>query len=190
MLAVVAVCAAPVIASYYSFYVLKPHGRAYSDLIAPTVEVPTGLTLHRLDGQAVAAESLKGQWLLTVVQPSSCDAQCDRMLFTQRQLREMLGKERDKVDKLWLVPDGEPVRADLLQLLSQGTPVTVLRIPREQLEAWLKPAAGQVLQDHLFLIDPMGRWMMRSPAHLDPSLFKNDLVRLLKASAGWDRPGR
>jgi hypothetical protein len=30
------------------------------------------------------------------------------MLFEQRQLREMLGRERDRVDNLWLVPDDAP----------------------------------------------------------------------------------
>ena len=63
-------------------------------------------------------------------------------------------------------------------------------MPAEQLQAWLKPAAGHQLNEHLFLIDPVGRWMLRSPADLDPSKFKKDLDRLVKANAGWDRPGR
>lgn len=190
MLGVVAVCAAPVIASYFSFYVLKLQGRAYSDLITPTVDVPASLSLQDLDGRPVSTETLKGQWLLTVVQPSRCDAQCDRLMFAQRQLREMQGKERDKFDKLWLIPDQEPVSAELRALIAKGTPVTALRVPAEQLQAWLKPAAGHQLNEHLFLIDPLGRWMMRSPAELDPGKFKKDLDRLVKANAGWDRPGR
>src|ERR1700749_4497535 len=64
MLMVVLVCAAPVFASYFSFYVLKLHGRAIGDLIMPTVDIPAALDLHDLDGQPVKAESLKGQWLL------------------------------------------------------------------------------------------------------------------------------
>lgn len=190
MLLVVAVCAAPVIASYFSFYVLKLNGSAYGDLITPTVDLPATLTLRNLSGQPVSAESLKGQWLLTLVQDSACDAVCEKKLFTQRQLREMLGKERDKVDKLWLIPDGEALRPELQAALTQGVPVTVLRAPRVQLEAWLKPAAGQQLSDHFFLIDPMGRWMLRSPPDADPTKLKNDLNRLLKANAGWDKPGR
>lgn len=190
MLVVVAVCAAPVIASYFSFYVLKLSGSAYGDLITPTVDMPADLSLRDLNGQAVAAESLKGQWLLTVVQDGACDATCEKLLFEQRQLREMLGKERDKLDKLWLVPDDTPLRPELQQAVTTGVPVTVLRAPRAQLEAWLKPVPGAQLRDHLFLIDPMGRWMLRSPAKPDPSKVKNDLNRLLKANAGWDKPGR
>ncbi len=190
MLLVVLACAAPVLASYFSFYVLKLSGKAYGELITPTVDIPADLPLRDLQGQAVSAESLKGQWLLTLVQDGACDAACESQLFMQRQLREMLGKERDKVDKLWLVPDDTPLRAELQQAVSQGVPVTVLRVPRAQLQAWLKPAQGQALQDHLFLIDPMGRWMLRSPANPEPAKVKSDLNRLLKAAAGWDRPGR
>lgn len=190
MLLVVLACAAPVIASYFTFYVVKPQGRAYGELIQPTVELPA-LTLSDLDGRPVPAESLKGQWLLTLVQEEGCAAACERHLYTQRQLREMLGKERDKLDKLLLLPEDAPaLRPELRQALSQGTPVTVLRAPRAALEAWLKPAAGGRLQDHFFLIDPMGRWMLRAPAAPEPAKLKRDLDRVLRAAASWDQPGR
>lgn len=191
MLLVVAVCAAPVIASYFTFYVIKPGGRAYSELITPTVDMPAALTLRDLDGKAVAAESLKGQWLLTLVQDSAgCAQDCERLLFMQRQLREMLGKERDKLDKLLLLADDTPLRPELRQALTAQPPVTILRAPRAELEAWLKPAAGRRLEDSFYLVDPMGRWMLRSPAQPDPSKLKKDLERLMKANAGWDKPGR
>lgn len=190
MLMVVLVCAAPVVASYFSFYVLKLHGRAIGDLIVPTVDLPTTLDLHDLDGRPVKAESLKGQWLLTVVQDAACDAACEKTLFAQRQLREMFGKDRDKVDKLWLIPDEGAVRPELRKALAEGVPVTVLRAPRAQIDAWLKPAPGHRLAEHFFVIDPMGRWMLRSQPDPEPLDVKKDLDKLLKANAGWDQPGR
>jgi hypothetical protein len=56
--------------------------------------------------------------------------------------------------------------------------------------AWLKPAPGQVLEDHLYIVDPVGDWMMRAPAEADPAKLKRDIDRLLRASAGWDQAGR
>lgn len=190
MLLVMAICAAPVVASYFTFYVIKPHGHAYSDLITPTRDIPADLSLTDLKGQPVRAESLKGQWLLTLVQPGACDLACDHMLFMQRQLREMLGKERDKVDKVWLIPDDQPLPAGLAKAVNDAPAVTVLRVPAQQLQAWLQAAPGHQLNEHLFLIDPMGRWMMRTPAQPDPIAVKKDLERLLRASASWDQPGR
>ena len=51
-------------------------------------------------------------------------------------------------------------------------------------------APGESLGSHLYLVDPMGRWMMRAPVALEPSKFKRDLERVLRASSSWDTPGR
>ena len=190
MLAVLAVCAAPVIASYFTYFVIRPQGRSnYGALIQPTRALPADLPLATLDGQAVPASSLRGQWLLVSVAGGACDADCDKRLFLQRQLREMLGKERDRLDKVWLVADDAPVSAALRQALA-SPPTTVLRAPRAALERWLQPEPGQPLEATLYLVDPMGEWMMRMPPHPDPVKVKRDLEKLLRASASWDRPGR
>ena len=190
MALLVAVCAAPVIASYFSFYVLKYRGKPNGELIMPPRDIPAQLELHDLQGKPVDPASLKGQWLLTLVQDAACDKACEDKLFMQRQLREMLGKERDKVDKLWLIPDDAPVNAKILQALQTAVPPTILRAPRAQLEAWLQPAAGKGLADTFFLIDPQGKWMLRTRPEAEPKAVKQDLDRLLKANAGWDRAGR
>jgi cytochrome oxidase Cu insertion factor (SCO1/SenC/PrrC family) len=191
MFLVLALCAAPVVASYFTFYVVRPHGSAYGELISPTAEMPSDLPLTDLQGHAVPAESLKGQWLLAVVQPAACGAACERQLYVQRQLREMLGKERGRVDKLWLIPgDGTPSAEVLAAVSQKGAEVTVLRVPQDRLLAWLKPAQGRGLADHFYVIDPMGRWMERAPAEPEPKKLQADLVKLLKASASWDNAGR
>ncbi|HEV7915200.1 MAG TPA: hypothetical protein VGP22_15650, partial [Albitalea sp.] len=95
MLAVLAVCAAPVIASYFTYFVIRPQARAnYSELITPTRELPDTLPLARLSGEPVKPAELRGQWLLIVVAGSACDAPCERQLLLQRQLRETLGRDR------------------------------------------------------------------------------------------------
>ncbi|MGL6109454.1 MAG: hypothetical protein ACRC2B_05070 [Rubrivivax sp.] len=190
MLLVLLVCAAPVVASYFTYFVVRPQARSnYGTLILPTRTMPA-LTLQSVDAGPVEARSLKGQWLLVAVGPADCDAACQKRLFMQRQLREMLGRERDRIDKLWLITDGgEPSQA-LRDGLGAEPSLHLLRAPRAALAAWLEPAAGQVLEDHLYLVDPMGEWMMRMPADADPARVKRDLDRLLRASASWDQPGR
>jgi hypothetical protein len=190
MLLVVLVCALPVIASYFTYFVVRPGGTgtAYSTLIQPAVampQVPAGL----LDGSQKPLRSLVGQWLLVVVDGGACAQACEKRLYLQRQLREMTGREADRIDKLWLVVDDAPLSPTLQQALA-GTPaMTILRLPRDVVAAWLKPAPGQALEDHLYIVDPLGDWMMRAPADADPSRLKRDIDRLLKGSAGWDKPG-
>lgn len=66
----------------------------------------------------------------------------------------------------------------------------VLRVPAAELARWLEPAPGQAPQDHLYIVDPMGMWMMRMPPAPEPARVKRDLERLLRASASWDQAGR
>lgn len=186
------VCAAPVLVSYLLYFGWRPSERdvaAYSALIQPSVGLPDVMA-HDLDGQQRSLRALKGQWLMIVVAPAACDASCEQRLFLQRQLREMTGRERERIDKVWLVTDDAPLRPELRQALGGPAPVTVLRVPRDTVQRWLRPAGGQALEDHLYVVDPMGEWMLRAPAQPDPGKLKRDIERLLRASASWDLPGR
>lgn len=190
MLAVLLVCAAPVIASYFTYYVLRPEGRRhYGALIDPQRPLPEIATTG-LDGQGGSLRALKGQWLLVSVAGGACDAACQNHLYLQRQLRESLGKEKERMDWVWLVDDAVPIPEALRPGLAQAT---VLRVPAEQLAQWLAPAPGHALAEHLYVVDPMGNWMMRFPAGMDlagAGKAKRDLERLMRASASWDQAGR
>jgi hypothetical protein len=191
MLLVLLVCAAPVIASYLSYYVIRPQGRSnYADLIEPARVLPASLPLQDLDGRAVDPRTLLGQWLLVVIAPAACNSDCEKRLFAQRQLREMTGRERDRIDKLWLITDDAPLRPELRAALATTPATQVLRVPSAVLATWLEAAPGESLESHLYVVDPMGRWMMRAPATLDASKFKRDLERVLRASVSWDQAGR
>jgi len=191
MLLVLLACAAPVIASYLAYYVIRPETRTnYGELILPTRPLPPDLPLSTLHGQAIAASSLRGQWLLVVTGGGACDAGCEERLYMQRQLREMLGRERERLDKVWFVTDGATISPALREALAAGEPTQALRVSADALSGWLQPAVGQSLDAHLYLIDPMGGWMMRFPPQPQPSRVKRDLERLLRAAASWDRAGR
>jgi hypothetical protein len=190
MLLVWAVCAAPVVASYFTYYVLRPQARTnHGELILPTRAVPVdgSLAFTDLQGRSVAPAALKGQWLLVTVAGGACDAACEKHLYMQRQLREVLGRDKDRVDRVWLVTDQAPVRPELLPALQQAW---VLRAAPEALARWLSPEAGNPLSAHIYLVDPRGDWMMRFPAQADPARMKKDLVRLMKANESWDEAGR
>jgi len=190
MFVVMLICAAPVVASYFTYYVVRPDARrSYGELIEPQREMPA-LTATTPDGKPLPLQDSLGQWLLVSVDSGACPAACENRLYLQRQLRESLGRDKDRMDWIWLVDDNAPVREALRPALEQAT---VLRVPREQLAQWLQPAAGKSLEDHLYVVDPMGHWMMRFPAGMDragAARAKRDLERLMRASAGWDQPGR
>ncbi len=191
MLMVLLVCAAPVVASYLTYFVIRPEGRTnYGTLILPTRTLTDALALRTLEGQPVEAKSLKGQWLLVAVGPSSCNEACDQRLFMQRQLREMLGRERERLDRVWLITDGR-VPAPALRASAEAPPaLTMLLADAAATAAWLQPEPGRALEDHLYVVDPMGEWMMRMPVDAEPAKVKRDIERLLRASSSWDQAGR
>jgi hypothetical protein len=128
--------------------------------------------------------------LLVSVAGGACPAECQQNLFFQRQTRAALGRERDRTDWVWLVTDDAPLDAALLAGLQDAV---VLRLPKDQVAQWLRPQAGSELQDHLYLVDPQGDWMMRFPAHLTTDQapkMRKDWDRLLRASVSWDKAGR
>ena len=190
MIAVLAICAAPVVASYLTYYVIRPEARrVFGELVDPQRPLPD-VRGTSLAGADVNLRSLKGQWLLVSISGGACDEVCQRHLYLQRQIRESLGQEKDRVDRVWLVSDDAPVPEPLRPALRDAT---VLRVNGSALAQWLAPAAGHSLFEHLYLVDPMGNWMMRFPASLDiagAAKAKRDLDRVLRASASWDKAGR
>lgn len=190
MLLVLLVCAAPVVASYLTYYVVRPEGRRnFGELIDPQRPLPDVLA-QAMDGNPVNLRALKDQWLLISVAGAQCDAICARHLYLQRQLREGLGKDKDRLDWVWLIDDSFPVPAEILPALKTAT---VLRVPATELQKWLSSAQGSKLSDHLYLVDPLGNWMMRFPALLSAEQapkVKRDLERLMRASESWDKAGR
>lgn len=194
MLLVMLVCAAPVAASYFTYYVVRPDGRRnFGDLIDPQRPLPPWRVTQLGEngtGKTLALPSLRGQWLLVSVGGGACDQACAHTLYLQRQLHTGLGKESDRLDRVWIVTDDTPIDATLRGNWGDGT---VIRIPAAQLATWLRPQDGKALLDHLYLVDPMGNWMMRFPPQLDLSSaakVKRDLERLMRASASWDTSGR
>jgi hypothetical protein len=191
MFAVLALCASPVIASYLTYYVIKPQGRSnYGELVQPSRSLPANLTLTNMQGQEVAPHSLRGQWLLLAAGPADCGTSCLERQHALRQLRTMLGRERERLDKVWLVVGEGEVAANLRQPEALDPSALVLRVRAQEAQAWLQLPDANALERHLFVVDPMGEFMMRFPWPMEPARVKRDLDRLMRASASWDKAGR
>jgi len=174
-----AVCLVPVIASYLMYYVLPPAGRTnYGDLIEPQRPTPA-LALRTTGDEAFDLRRLRGRWLLVKVDGGACAEPCQRRLWLMRQLRTMQGKDADRLERVFLIADAGAL-VPALEREYAGT--HVLRAERAALEAFLPVAAGARLEDHIFLIDPIGNLMLRWPPQADPQRMRRDISRLLKAS--------
>ena len=180
LLLVIAICASPLIASYFTYYVIKPEQRTnYGTLLDPRAHPMAKLNAKTLDGQPTELDALRGKWIMLRTGPGACDEACRQQLYYMRQLRTAQGKDRDRIERVWLVSDDEPLETVLMREYD-GT--HMLRANAQAVQAWLPTEADTAHSDHLYLIDPLGNLMMRFPKDFDPNKVKKDLSRLLKAS--------
>jgi len=181
MILLLLACAAPVIASYLAYYVFKPEGGKtnYGTLIQP----PQAINPSWLD------ISFSGKWTLLVARPASeCrkgnDA-CVELLYLMRQVRLALGKEKNRVQLVWVVSDRLPVDPDIKQAYDPETAGFII-VPAPDSKngaAWLTWLNQQNLGREIQLIDPSGEKMMVFPDKAESKDFvrmRKDLDRLLK----------
>lgn len=173
-----AVCLAPVVASYLAYYVFPPSGRTnYGTLIEPQRPMQ-GFAARDERGEPVSFEALKGSWVVVLLAPAQCDAACAHRLWIMRQVRTATGKERERVQRLWLITNEGAVSAEL----DSEYEGTIHWRASEQAIAAVLGVDAQEAREHLWLVDPMGHLMMRWPREVDPSRMKDDLLRVLRAS--------
>jgi hypothetical protein len=185
MYAVLAVCAAPVIASYFAYYVMPPSGRTnYGELLAPR-QMPY-VALQTSDGRPFSLASLAGRWVMVTAGGGACNPHCEGALLQMRQQRLITGKDRDRLERVWLITDDAPV-AERLQRDYDGT--LLVRASAEAARSLL-PSDSDELAGQIWLVDPMGNVMLRWPRDPRPERVKQDIERMLTASSHWVRVER
>lgn len=180
MLAVVLVCAAPIIASYFTYYVIKPSSRTnYGTLLDPRQYPIPLLGATKLEGGAQELSAFKGKWMMVQAAPAACNADCQEKLLQMRQLRLIQGKEKERLERVWLILDQAPLDT---MLMRQYDGTQFIRVDPQLAKQWLPVEDKTSIEDHIYMIDPLGNLMMRFPKQGDPNKMKKDVSRLLKAS--------
>lgn len=176
LLLLLGVFAAPVIAAYLAYFYFMPEGRMnYGELLEPR-PLPEA-ALKGLDGKPFRLQQLKGKWVLLHWDAGNCGAQCRGKLYSMRQIRLAQGKEMDRIERAWLVDDGELPKTETV---AEYTGTWVVDARGGGLERYF-PAPRSV-RDHVYLVDPLGNVMLRFPEDADPRRMVKDLARLLKVS--------
>ncbi len=189
LLAILAVCLAPVVFAVLAYYVpalgLRPAGTSnHGRLIEPQRPIPAAADLALTDAQGAAFDlnGLKGQWLLLSAGPGACPEDCVRRLFILRNTHASQGKEVERLNRVWFVIDDAPLNP-VVESAYQGT--IVLRADPAQLAAWLAPDAADPragLLERMWIVDPLGNLMMDFPQGIEPEHVRDDVRTLLKNS--------
>lgn len=143
------------------------------------------LKLYNTDGTPWDPVIFKQHWVLFYLVPTSYAKNCEKNLYSMRQVRIALGKDRNRVERL-IVTFPKQATPDLDKLLNKdysGTQHAI--VDAEQIKHFLKKVTENSIalqQGTLYLVDPLGNLMMQYPGDIAPKKLLNDLTRLLKVS--------
>jgi hypothetical protein len=173
LLLLAAIAIAPVLLSYVAYYFLPRDARInYGSLLATRPIAPITGTL--MTGAPFSMADLRGRWVMLYAGSGRCDAACAAALHASRQARTIQNAERDRVLRVWLVVDGVTPPADALAeqadlAVARVTPASIADLPEGTAR--------------IYLIDPLGNYVLAWPAQPDIKAMAKDLARLLRASA-------
>lgn len=177
LLLVVLIFAAPVVLAYvlyYAFPSAAPGGRTNKgELLVPAQPMPE---------PALAGKDKKplfrGQWTLLVVAPDGCGERCRARLVDTRKVRALLHEDSPRVQRVLVT--GEPRAQRLAQSKQSG--LLVRRGGAVLTKFFRKAGPEAVGPGVIYLIDPLGNWVLYYPAGRDATALLNDLKHLLKLS--------
>jgi hypothetical protein len=173
LLLIAAIALAPVVISYVAYYFVPREARVNYGTLLPTRPLPP-VTGTLLTGAPFATADLRGRWMMLYAGSGACDAGCTDALYASRQARTIQNAERERVQRVWLVPDD--------RLPAPGT----LEGHADLLVARVAPAAVSALPEgagRIYLIDPLGNFVLAWPLRPDIKAMARDVARLLRASS-------
>ncbi len=171
-------------ALYYSGWrpeAVHPHG----ELVQPARPLADA-ALILLDGKPMRFSGLRGKWTLVTFSSAECLKPCERNLTKMRQVIAAQGKEAERVQSVLVVTDGKAL--DWLRYAIQDYPgMRVITGPADSVTALAReftlPAGGPLDNlNRVYLVDPLGNFMMSYAADADPTGMRKDLARLLRIS--------
>jgi cytochrome oxidase Cu insertion factor (SCO1/SenC/PrrC family) len=176
LLLVAAVCLAPFVGSILLYWFWQPSSRINYGELLDGIAAPTGALAPHAGDKPFEFGQLKGKWIFVTVDSGACDDYCRKKLWKMRQVRLTQGKYPERIERVWLTTDAQPVSAVVLKEY-EGT--WIARAPDSLAKSF---PYLQVQRDHIYLVDPLGNVVLRYPKDADPSRMKKDITRLLRVS--------
>ena len=119
-----------------------------------------------------------GYWVLLYANETACDEACAHSLYTLRQSRLMLGKEMDRLVRVFLHGDTAP---DTVLLADEHKGLVTLQDSSlKELLDNKKPV--DLDAGGYYLVDPLGNLVMYFRPDIDPSAMVEDIKHLLELS--------
>jgi cytochrome oxidase Cu insertion factor (SCO1/SenC/PrrC family) len=157
----------------------------YGELVQPPRSVPD-VAFTDAEGRPIRFGSFRGKWTLLYFGSAECLKPCTENLYKMRQITAAQGLDAHRVQRVFVVTD--PRARDVLRYTMAEYPGTQVLFGsaaalRELASSFALPT-GTALDglDRVYVVDPLGNFMMSYPADADPRGMNKDLKLLLRAS--------
>lgn len=156
----------------------------YGELIQPARPL-TALQFRTPDGGRVAISDYQHTWLMVTFVSGSCENSCESNIYKMRQVHAATGKHYKRTKRL-LVLTGD-ANSKLRNMLESYPDMTVVNGPARAIRDFatqLQTNDGTALDglNRIYLVDPLGNFMMTYDKNADPGKMRKDLGRLLRVS--------
>ena len=170
----------PVIVVFGLYYggIWRPAGSsAKGELVHPARPLELA-GLRHADGRPAGIEAFQGKWTLIYIGDGACDEACRTALTYGRQTRLAVGKDMDRVQRMFLTTGN---CCDQNYLNTEQLGLVTMDVASPEAQALLTQFPGDRTHT-LFIVDPLGNLMMRHDASHTSKDLLSDLKKLLKLS--------
>lgn len=176
----------PYVAAFYFYYFADLSEMSqqtnYGTLISPVRQI-NDIPLTKLDDSDFKFSDMKGKWILISIASSSCAMDCQNNLYKMRQIRKAVGEDRSRINRVLLLTDTLNL-SELNKILTEFSGTDVMKPAGDIYKKFISgfSVAGEDSENGLYIIDPLGNYMMAYPKDADANKILKDIRRLLKVS--------
>lgn len=146
------------------------------ELVTPAVRLPD-ITLTDNAGKTVPSGAIfERKWTILQVAPDECAKACTQSLDETRQIRALLHRRAARVQRMLLAPIDRPQPE-----IQRQPDLQVYRAPLSALTD-IFARKNALVPGMIYLIDPLGNWMLYYPPASDGDGLFKDIKHLLKLS--------
>ena len=175
--------AAPLLLVAYMYQTnWHPKGESHGDLVSPVValQLPASFKNNIQDKTAETDSLWHDKWSAVIV-ADACTQICETRLHDVRQIHASLEKDMNRLQRILLTH-----RQDVSALQAQYPDLIVLNQPSQEVDALAKQFdiqdSSALNAGRVYMVDPLGNWMMSYDTKVQPVEMRKDWVRLLKYS--------
>lgn len=175
----------PYLAALYFYLFQDDIDFSYSnngELISPVRPLENHL-LKDISNKDVWFSSFKGKWLIIMIGDSSCNQICQSNMYKMRQIRKAVGQDRQRVDRIFFLNDDKTM-GDFNQKIKEYPGMHIIKNNGDEYDRFLSGLLinNKKMMNRIYIIDPLGNFMMAYQQDSAAEHILDDLRRLLKVS--------